>query len=111
VVRYLTERGFSVYRPRTTSARNTDTGDVAGVPCVLSVKNWRTLRLAQWVDEMLVMVRRSAWRIGAVVHKRPRKGNARDWYVTLPLEMFVDLLDAYVTKTSTSTEQPRRTAT
>ena len=103
VVRYLTDAGFTVYRPRTTSRRDTDTGDIAGLPCVLSVKNWRTLRLALWVDEMAAMVRRSLWTVGAVVHKRSRRGNAAEWYVTMPLEMFVPLLDAYVTTSATTT--------
>ena len=110
VVRYLTEAGFTVYRPRTTSRRDTDTGDITGVPCVLSVKNWRTLRLAQWVDEMLTMVRRSAHHVGAVVHKRARRGNAGEWYVTLPLEMFVPFLEAYVTTSARATpDAPRPT--
>jgi hypothetical protein len=109
VVVYLSRLLAPCWRPRTTSRTDTDTGDVAGLPLVVSVKDHRALRLAAWTDEMRAMVKRSPWRTGVVVHKRAGKGDPGDWYVTLPLDLFVPLLHAYVTSTTTTPAAPRPT--
>jgi hypothetical protein len=96
-VQYLsTQLGASATRPRTTSITNVDTGDVVGVPLVVSVKNHAALNLAVWVDEMAAMVKRSPWDVGVVVHKRRGKGHPRDWYVTTPFGLVIPMLAAYV---------------
>ena len=97
VVAALAELG-NVYRPRTTSHQATDTGDVAGLPMVFSVKNHLRMDLAAWVDEMIAMVGRSPHATGVVVHKRRGKGKAGDWYVTTSLDLLLPLLRAYISK-------------
>lgn len=106
VVAWLTARGFYVWRPRTTSRQRTDTGDVRGLPFVVSVKNHARVKLAEAVDEMADMVIRSRFRTGILVHKRVGRGRAEDWYVTLPLRLMGPFIDAYVATTPLSVEPP-----
>lgn len=87
--------GTNVFRPRTTSIRDRDTGDIHGLPLVVSVKNQKEMALAGWVDEMARMVRRSPWDTGVVIHKRARKSGVLDWYVSTSVELFLPLLSAY----------------
>lgn len=83
---YLKEHGWDCIR------KDIGQGDIWGVPFVASVKNCKEMRLAQWTDEMVSMVKRSPWDTGFVVHKRPRKGEAGDWYSTMPFSMLIPLL-------------------
>jgi hypothetical protein len=94
VVAYLNAHGHACWR------RDHGQGDVDGVPFVVSVKDWREMRLAKWIDEMVAMVERSPWDVGAVVHKRARKGDAGEWYATMPVRMWLPQVDAYVNQTS-----------
>lgn len=97
VVEYLSAQlGAEVVRPRTTSITAVDTGDVVGVPFVVSVKNHAATRLSTWVDELTAMVARSKWETGLVVHKRRAKGHPSEWYATTPLGLLLPMIDAYV---------------
>jgi hypothetical protein len=106
VVAWLTARGYYVWRPRTTSRQRTDTGDVRGLPFVVSIKNHARIHLAEAVDEMADQVVRSRWRTGILVHKRVGRGRAEDWYVSLPLRLMGPFIDAYVAVTPLSVEPP-----
>ena len=86
----------SVYRPRAGTHR--DVGDLGGIPIVVSVKNHRDLRLAEWVDDLEEMVARTAFGTGIVWHKRLRQGNPRRWYVTTSGGLFLPLLGAWTEK-------------
>ena len=96
IVDLLTPFGTDVRRPRTTSRRETDTGDVHGLPLVVSVKNHAALALALWVDEVAGMVKRSPYETGVVFHKRRGRGSGADFYVTTSARLFLPLLRAYV---------------
>lgn len=85
-----------VRRPRTTSITAVDTGDVVGVPLVVSVKNHAAMGLSKWVDEVEAMVARSPWETGVVVHKRRGKGHPRDWYATTSFGLLIPMIDSYV---------------
>lgn len=90
---FLTEHGFTVYRPRAGSPM--DKGDVLGTPVVISVKNWKRLALAEWVDALPRMKDAAGREVGVVWHKKRGKGSPGDWYVTLTGEDFLALLAAY----------------
>jgi hypothetical protein len=89
----LTDRGYSVYRPR--AGRQRDTGDLAGLPTVISVKNHVTLHLAEWVGDLESMVVAANVGTGVLWHKRRGKGDPRDWYVTTSGRLFLPLLGEY----------------
>lgn len=93
--RYLSQLA-PVWRPRTTSRTDTDTGDVAGLPLVVSVKNHARLDLAGWVDEVERMVTRSEWNVGVVVHKRRGHAYPGRWYLTTSMDLALPVLAAYV---------------
>ena len=93
---YLCSQGLVCWRPRTTSYRATDIGDLKGQPLVLSVKNHNRLALASAVDEMAAMVERSPWDTGLLLHKRVRKGSPGQWYATTTVDLALPLLDAYI---------------
>lgn len=86
----------NVYRPRTTSYAGVDTGDIHGLPLVVSVKNHSRNNLSAWVDELAAMVTRSPWETGIVIHKRQGRALARDWYVTTQGSLMLPFLAAYV---------------
>jgi hypothetical protein len=93
---YLSDRlGVQLRRPRTTSRTATDTGDLDGLPMVLSCKAHERMRLAEWVDELEAMVGRSPWETGVVVHKRPGRATGAGYYVTTSLGLLVPLVAAY----------------
>jgi len=96
VKEYLSDRlGERLTRPRTTSRRGVDTGDLEGLPMVVSCKNHERMRLAEWVDELEAMVGRSPWETGVVVHKRPGRASGAHYYATTSLGLLVPLVAAY----------------
>lgn len=92
VVGYLQTHGFP-YAERRTLAGSSDRGDIAGIPgVVLEVKNCARMELAGWVDEAATEAGNADVDVYAVVHKRRRKGNPGDWFVTLPLSVFCEVI-------------------
>ena len=85
-----------VRRPRTTSLRATDTGDIAGLPLVISAKNHARDTLSTWVDELSTMVERSPYETGVVWHKRVRAGQPSGWYVTTNGRFLIPLLVGFI---------------
>lgn len=69
-----------------------DKGDIVGVPAVISVKNHKTMKLAEWVTDCGKMINNSNYEHGAVWHKRTGKGKAEEWYVTMTGEMFLKMI-------------------
>jgi len=94
IVKLLTQCGFTVTRPRTTSHRDTDTGDVRGLPLVISVKNHARIKLAECCDELRAMVERSPWDTGVLIHKRIGRGQPEDWYATMQVRHLMYLIVA-----------------
>lgn len=92
VVNWLKEHGFPYAERRALSGAQ-DRGDIANVPgVVIEVKNCARLALAEWVDEAQHEADNARVSVFAVVHKRPRKGNPGEWYCTLPLSVFAELI-------------------
>lgn len=92
VVAYLQARGFLDAERRALRGDN-DAGDIAGIPDVcIEVKNCAELRLAEWVDEAFAEASNGEAEFGVVWHKRRRKVDPADWYVTMRGEDFASLL-------------------
>lgn len=92
VVDYLKASGFP-YAERRALHGNTDKGDIAGIPgVVIEVKNCETTALAAWVDEARTEAANAGCDVFMVVHKRRRKSDPGEWYVTLPLSVAAELI-------------------
>lgn len=99
VIIYLRQHGFP-YADRPVAGATEDVGDVIGTPGVVwECKNQKVTQLALWVDELEVEIANSLNRYqvqtpvtGAVIHKRRGKTSAGDYYATLPLYRYVQLL-------------------
>lgn len=92
VVKYLRTQGWK-YAERRLAGDKYDKGDVAGVNGVcFEVKDHVKMDLAGWVNELLVEVKNAKADAGAVIHKRKGKGDVAEWYATMTVEMFVDLI-------------------
>ncbi len=91
LVSYLLE--WFPYAERRLAGATEDKGDIAGVNGVcIEVKDHKQMALAGWVEEMLVETKNAKAWTGVVVHKRKGKGNAGDWYATMTVSMWVELL-------------------
>lgn len=90
---WLAEHGYPSERPR--AGAPNDRGDLVGLPVVVSVKNHRTLALAEWVDALPRMTDAAGVSHGVVWHKRRGRGSPGAWYVTMTGETFVAFLRAY----------------
>jgi Holliday junction resolvase len=91
IVDYLVDNGFAYAERRALEGCN-DRGDIAGIPgVVIECKNARQLRLAEWVDEMVVEKKNAHAFIGAVIF--PRRNHAiRRAYVVMEMEQFVQMI-------------------
>jgi hypothetical protein len=91
VVKYLTQ--WFPYVDSRLAGATLDKGDISGIPGVtIEIKNHATMKLGGWIEELLVeMANDNAW-TGVVVHKRKGKGNPSDWYATMPVQVWVELL-------------------
>jgi Holliday junction resolvase len=92
VVKYFQRHGW-IYAERRLAGDRYDKGDVAGVNGVcIEIKNRIKISLAEWVEEMLVETKNALAHTGVVIHKRKGKSEVKDWYATLPVSMYVQLL-------------------
>lgn len=91
LVKYLQE--WFPYAERRLAGATLDKGDISGINGVcIEVKNHAKLDLAGWLAELEVeTVNAKAW-TGAVIHKRKGKGNPAEWYATMPVSVWVELL-------------------
>lgn len=62
---------------------------ISDLPISIEVKNHKKTDLAGWLDQAREQADDCK---GAVVHKRPRKTDAGDWYLTMTLADFVELV-------------------
>jgi hypothetical protein len=91
VVKYLLT--WFPYVERRLAGATEDKGDIAGVNGVcIEIKDHAKMALAGWVEEMILETKHAKAWTGVVIHKRKGKGDAGDWYATLPVSMWVDLL-------------------
>lgn len=100
IVTYLRENGFP-YAERGVAGATDDIGDIIGTPGVVwECKNHKRMDLAGWVDELAVEIGNQKTRYsnggpvitGAVIHKRRGTTSAANYYATLPLHKYVELL-------------------
>jgi hypothetical protein len=93
VVRHLEENDLPAQR--LVMHGPNDLGDIQTVvPLVIEVKNCKTMKLAEWVDEANREKANAGVKIGVVWHKRPRKGKPGQWYVTMNGDDFTRILKA-----------------
>lgn len=92
VVKYLKKNGFPKAERRALQG-NLDKGDISGVDnVVLEVKDHKTMNLSGWVKELETEVDNASAFTGAVVHKKRGTLDVGEWYATMPLYMFLDLI-------------------
>jgi Holliday junction resolvase len=92
VVRYLQKCGWKTAERRALKG-NLDCGDISGVAGVcLEVKNQKAQDLAGWVEELKVEIINAKANTGAVIHKRKGKTDVAEWYATMPVDIYLDLL-------------------
>lgn len=91
VVKYLNE--WYPYAERRLAGATDDKGDVSGVPGVcIEIKDHAKMALAGWIEEMLLETRNAKAWTGVVIHKRKGKSNPAEWYASMPVWMWVELL-------------------
>ena len=91
VVKYLQE--WFPYAERRLAGATLDKGDVSGINGVcIEIKNHAKLDLAGWLAELELETKNAKAWTGVVIHKRKGKGNPADWYATLPVSVWVELL-------------------
>lgn len=92
VAKYLQKQGWK-HAERRVAGATLDKGDIYGIlGCVVEVKNQKRTDLAGWVEELKVEMINAKSDMGVVVHKRPRTTDVGEWYATVPMSLFVELL-------------------
>lgn len=91
VVGYFNDNGFPHVERRTLRG-NKDCGDIAGLPeWVLELKATKGIELGATLTEAKKEAENAGVHKYAAIHKR-RQANVRDSFVTLPLWLFVSML-------------------
>jgi len=92
VVKHLQAKGWK-YSERRLAGDSNDRGDIAGINGVcFEVKDHAKMNLAGWIEELKVEIVNSKADTGAVVHKRRGKGDVGEWYATMPVDVWLDLI-------------------
>lgn len=92
VVKYLKDNGWK-YADRRLAGSSADKGDISGVNgVVFEIKNQAKMDLAGWTAELLDEIGNADAETGAVIHKRKGKANVGDWYATMPVNIFIELI-------------------
>jgi hypothetical protein len=72
---------------------NLDRGDISGIPgVVIEVKNHAEMKLSQWVKELQAEMNNDKARTGVIIHKKRGTQNVGEWYATMPVKVWYDLL-------------------
>ncbi len=92
VVKYLKANGFPKAERRALQG-NLDKGDISGVDdVVFEVKDHKKMELSGWVKELVVEVDNADAVTGAVIHKKRGTLDVGEWYATIPVWVYIDLL-------------------
>lgn len=92
VVKYLKENGFEKVERRTLQGA-ADKGDISGIQdVVIEVKDHKTMALGQWIEELKKEIDNAFAETGVVIHKRKGKTDVGEWYATMPVYVYLDLL-------------------
>jgi hypothetical protein len=71
-----------------------DRGDIAGIPgVVIEVKNHARMELSQWLSELEVEIGNDNANTGVVIHKKKGTTNVGEWYATMPVSVWFDLIE------------------
>lgn len=85
-------RGW-IYAERRLAGDTNDRGDVAGVNGVcIEIKNHAKIDLAGWIKELEVEIVNAKADTGVVIHKRKGKSDVAEWYATMTVELYINLL-------------------
>ena len=92
VVNYLKDK-WKIPAERRALTGALDKGDISGISdVVFEVKNHKTMTLGQWMEELKVEVTNASAETGVVVHKRKGTTDVGEWYATMPVEVYINLL-------------------
>ena len=91
VVNYLKKTWDTV--ERRALAGSADKGDISGIPNVcIEVKDHKKMVLSGWIKELDEEMKNAQALTGAVIHKKRGTLNVGEWYATMPVEVYVNLL-------------------
>lgn len=92
VVNWLKKQGRDYVERRSLNGVN-DRGDIAGIPAVvIEVKNHATMKLPEWLRELDVEIKNDNAETGVVIHKKKGTTDVGEWYATMPVKIWYDLL-------------------
>lgn len=98
VVAYL--KKWFPYVDRRLAGATLDKGDISGIPGVtIEIKNHARLDLSGWLAELQTEMNNDKAETGVVIHKRKGKGNVGDWYATMPVSVWIELIRRLYGKT------------
>ena len=93
VVNWLKAQGRKHVERRSLNG-SSDRGDIAGLPgVVIEVKNHARMELSQWLSELEVEIANDKADTGVVIHKKKGTADGGEWYATMPLAIWFDLLE------------------
>ena len=99
VVDMLVEHGYTHAERRALNGA-LDRGDITGIPfVVIEVKNQAQMQLATWVDELETEIANDKAHTGVLIHKRRGKSQPYNWYATMPVYVWLELLDHFTGRT------------
>jgi Holliday junction resolvase len=92
VVNWLKENGYP-YADRRVAGATLDKGDISGVLGVtIEIKDHKKMDIAGWVKELEIEMANDKGWTGAVVHKRKGKADVGEWYATMPVKIWIELI-------------------
>lgn len=93
VTEYLCSEGLDAYRQPLSGVNDKGDIHIHGWPdFVIEAKNHKRMELSQWITEAETEKVNANRELGIVVHKRLRKGQPQDQYVTMTLDTFARLV-------------------
>jgi len=91
VVKYLQQ--WFPYAERRLAGATLDKGDISGINGVcIEIKNHAKLDLAGWLAELELETKNAKAWTGVVIQKRKGQGNPAEWYATMPVSVWIELL-------------------
>ena len=92
VVNWLQSKGRKHVERRSLNGTH-DRGDIAGIPSVvIEVKNCARMELSKWVAELETEIQNDGADSGTVIHKKKGTTDVSDWYATMPVKIWYELL-------------------
>lgn len=93
ILRFLQEKGLLVLRNPPSGSK--DKGDLTicgDTNFTVEVKNVKRMELSAWVDEALTEQANADTDFAVVMHKRVRKGHPSEWYCTMTIGQFAEMV-------------------